>query len=131
MIWIVLALVLAMTIYVIRKYSMRFFEFLHENVGDEKFRYTIEMYMRSVRSRSEAEALESMNSAIGIMMANFRRRISKYASLNAGNDDICPICRENMIQGENILTMDCNHYGHEKCMRDWLRGHVRCPICRQ
>lgn len=42
----------------------------------------------------------------------------------------CTICLENIdnIKHKNIITYECNHSFHRKCIQDWEAG--TCPNCR-
>jgi len=45
----------------------------------------------------------------------------------------CYICLENIEKGQNIIILNCNknHFFHSKCIRQWLRQNISCPLCRQ
>ena len=47
--------------------------------------------------------------------------------------DECCICLEGYKPGEVICaakTDACDHVFHEDCVREWLKNHDRCPLCR-
>ncbi len=58
-----------------------------------------------------------------------------------GEDDVCPICQDDLIKGGKKLTycrFNCGKSMHVKCMRIWsdhqksMGEHaVKCPLCRQ
>jgi hypothetical protein len=40
----------------------------------------------------------------------------------------CSICLE--INNNKIIKTDCNHEFHEKCLFEWIKISMTCPICR-
>jgi hypothetical protein len=40
----------------------------------------------------------------------------------------CSICFEEL--GDDVVTTECNHLFHRQCIRNWLREHSSCPLCR-
>ena len=83
---------------------------------------------------------------------NFRRRVNEFiryrrvtANLDerfpdatpdelAGGDDVCIICREEMVAmsagGQRPKKLPCNHCFHLGCLRSWLERQQACPTCR-
>jgi hypothetical protein len=46
----------------------------------------------------------------------------------------CVICLENMESTDNnnpLLTLECSHIFHKKCIDDWLNRTQTCPMCRK
>lgn len=45
-------------------------------------------------------------------------------------DDICPICRESMVE-KNLpcLKTLCSHLFCKQCLTTWLSSNKKCPIC--
>ena len=44
----------------------------------------------------------------------------------------CSICLDDYQRGDTIMTLNCLHYFHESCIREWIlksRGLV-CPVCQ-
>jgi hypothetical protein len=50
---------------------------------------------------------------------------------NTGDMDECPVCLEKYNENEELIELDCHHYYHEKCIKDWLKKNRNCPICRE
>ena len=48
--------------------------------------------------------------------------------LDMEND--CTICVDKIKQGDKMIKLDCEHYYHKKCILNWFRQHMNCPICR-
>ena len=47
-----------------------------------------------------------------------------------GNENICPICKEEFELKMKVMELPCKHYFHEDCLLPWLKMHDSCPICR-
>lgn len=45
----------------------------------------------------------------------------------------CGICIEPLIENiSNVIKLPCNHFFHEKCIKDWIQTNVafpKCPYC--
>jgi hypothetical protein len=41
----------------------------------------------------------------------------------------CPICIETMLKSKHI-NLVCNHKFHTKCIVNWFKEQVTCPLCR-
>ena len=46
------------------------------------------------------------------------------------NNEQCSICLDEFIENETLFQLNCQHYYHEKCLKDWLKKNRNCPICR-
>nr|SVE73472.1 EOG090X03TK [Daphnia atkinsoni] len=46
----------------------------------------------------------------------------------ANTDNVCIICREEMVTGAKKLP--CNHIFHATCLRSWFQRQQTCPTCR-
>ncbi|KAL4494113.1 hypothetical protein ABPG72_016069 [Tetrahymena utriculariae] len=42
----------------------------------------------------------------------------------------CSVCKEEFIEGEQVVKMPCNHIYHNSCLVAWLKMHNSCPTCR-
>ena len=51
------------------------------------------------------------------------------AELNE-NNDVCPICYDEMKDVENISETECKHVFCDNCINMWLKQHNTCPFCR-
>jgi SUMO ligase MMS21 Smc5/6 complex component len=40
----------------------------------------------------------------------------------------CSICLE--VNNNQIIKTACNHEFHEKCLFEWMKISMTCPICR-
>ncbi|XP_038074892.1 E3 ubiquitin-protein ligase synoviolin B-like [Patiria miniata] len=46
----------------------------------------------------------------------------------ASSDNVCIICREEMVTG--CKKLPCNHIFHTSCLRSWFQRQQTCPTCR-
>lgn len=42
----------------------------------------------------------------------------------------CAVCREELVIGDKMQKMPCEHSFHSDCLKPWLDEHNSCPICR-
>ncbi|CAG9322278.1 unnamed protein product [Blepharisma stoltei] len=41
----------------------------------------------------------------------------------------CIICLEEFIRGDILMVMTCEHFYHSSCLKKWLQGSKKCPLC--
>ncbi|KAH9393356.1 E3 ubiquitin-protein ligase synoviolin [Tyrophagus putrescentiae] len=46
------------------------------------------------------------------------------------SDNVCIICRENMLGNGTCKKLPCNHIFHVTCLRSWFQRQQTCPTCR-
>lgn len=44
--------------------------------------------------------------------------------------DVCPICQNEIAQGDEIRILSCLHVVCKGCLNQWYPEHHSCPICR-
>lgn len=59
----------------------------------------------------------------------FTRYPNATAEELAAGDNVCIICREEMVAG-NCKKLPCNHIFHASCLRSWFQRQQTCPTCR-
>jgi hypothetical protein len=47
-----------------------------------------------------------------------------------GKGTQCAVCREDLVVGDKLQQMPCNHLFHPPCLAPWLEENNSCPICR-
>lgn len=57
-------------------------------------------------------------------------KVEKYKNNDNFKIKDCSICLEDYEDGENILYLECGHYYHEKCSKNWFKDGNTCPLCR-
>ena len=48
----------------------------------------------------------------------------------ASVDNVCIICREEMVGNGTAKKLPCNHIFHVSCLRSWFQRQQTCPTCR-
>ena len=43
----------------------------------------------------------------------------------------CCICQEDYADGEDMGRVECGHYFHTACIKQWLVIKNTCPICKK
>lgn len=46
------------------------------------------------------------------------------------DDTSCAICRENLLDGDELLILPCQCLFHKECISQWLTTSASCPLCR-
>lgn len=44
---------------------------------------------------------------------------------------VCPICLDDMLQGQRVCILPCKHEMHTHCAWPWLIRQPSCPVCRR
>ena len=54
-----------------------------------------------------------------------------YSDNSPNESDKCSICLETFqdVSGNIIVTVNCNHYFHRECLREWFKRRLTCPYC--
>ena len=42
----------------------------------------------------------------------------------------CPICLDNLLLTQALLFLNCGHFFHFPCIREWVVRNHTCPVCR-
>ncbi|TNV77249.1 hypothetical protein FGO68_gene2350 [Halteria grandinella] len=45
----------------------------------------------------------------------------------------CSICLQEYVQSDELAELNCDerHCFHSKCLEDWLRHKLECPLCKR
>ncbi|XXG52038.1 hypothetical protein AAC387_Pa03g0459 [Persea americana] len=87
-------------------------------------------------SYEELLALEdrigNVNTGLGEEVVNKNLKHSKCVlSTEKGvPKDSCSICQEEYLEEDEAGTLDCGHYFHVACIKQWLGCKNICPICK-
>ena len=46
------------------------------------------------------------------------------------NENVCPICLDELMETNENLSLDCQHEYHQSCITEWLTRNASCPKCR-
>lgn len=89
-------------------------------------------------SYEELLALEEQigNVSTGLSEAEIFWRIKWYRhitflSSSPKEEDICGICLDEYIEGQDIGELDCCHKFHHDCIKKWLMQKNTCPMCKR
>ncbi|MEW5299628.1 MAG: hypothetical protein WDW36_002623 [Sanguina aurantia] len=47
-----------------------------------------------------------------------------------GKGTACPVCTDELAEGEEVQVLPCKHVFHPPCLAPWLLQHNSCPMCR-
>nr|KJB21639.1 hypothetical protein B456_004G005700 [Gossypium raimondii] len=94
------------------------------------------MYLHStiqallVESEINQETL--MSRALAESRSEFERINNgmKKLKVEAGDEEKCMICLEEVEVGFEASQMPCSHVFHDDCIKKWLQQSYYCPICR-
>ena len=42
----------------------------------------------------------------------------------------CAICIDKLKGGQMVKSLACTHKFHSKCINDWLKVKLKCPLCK-
>ncbi|OMH81311.1 E3 ubiquitin-protein ligase HRD1 [Zancudomyces culisetae] len=51
--------------------------------------------------------------------------------INGLRDKVCIICREDVQEPDRVKKLNCGHYFHYNCLKNWLSRQQSCPTCRR
>jgi E3 ubiquitin-protein ligase AIP2 len=58
--------------------------------------------------------------------------IRENAEKNGGKegDASCPVCMQDLFDGDTVVVLPCKHGMHPECIGPWLEQTNSCPTCR-
>ncbi|MBA0644872.1 hypothetical protein Goklo_013045 [Gossypium klotzschianum] len=77
-------------------------------------------------SRSEFERIN--NGMVAATESSIKEMIEKV-KVEAGDEEKCMICLEEVEVGFEASQMPCSHVFHDDCIKKWLQQSHYCPIC--
>ncbi|KAK1315681.1 E3 ubiquitin ligase BIG BROTHER [Acorus calamus] len=54
----------------------------------------------------------------------------RYDGSGADEEEVCPVCLQSLVVGEDIQRTTCGHLFHGECIFRWLERSRTCPVCR-
>ena len=46
-------------------------------------------------------------------------------------EDCCSVCKEDYVDGDEVVTTGCKHLFHACCLAKWVKTKKTCPNCRE
>ncbi|PWA52958.1 Zinc finger, RING/FYVE/PHD-type [Artemisia annua] len=46
-------------------------------------------------------------------------------------EEVCAICLKDFKLNEELSVLNCRHYYHGSCIKEWLTWKNQCPLCRK
>jgi hypothetical protein len=56
--------------------------------------------------------------------------IGAFKFEDKGTDANCAICMDKLKGGQMVKGLQCMHKFHSKCINDWLKIKLKCPLCK-
>ena len=56
---------------------------------------------------------------------------NRIFDINKDNFKSCSVCLENFKDKETVSCLDCGHYFHSNCIKEWGCYKQSCPNCRK
>lgn len=69
-------------------------------------------------------------SKINLERLNINFEVEKYDENIEYTPEICVICLDIYCENQNILKLECNHFFHENCIKEWFEKKSICPYCK-
>ncbi len=69
-----------------------------------------------------------------IKRCKYKEKWAKRDCLTCEKGEICSICLEDVVDYSELDILgklDCGHYFHSKCIKEWLNRANTCPFCRK
>ena len=53
--------------------------------------------------------------------------------MGSGLSDQCPICLQDYTPSDEVAELNCDdrHCFHSRCLEDWLKHKLECPLCKR
>merc|ERR1711964_53937 len=81
-------------------------------------------------SSSASDSQASEQGRHGLSESRINNLLTKVLKKDA--NDKCTICLEALEKDERVRVLGCGHIFHKFCgIRQWLKSHRTCPICKQ
>ncbi|MBA0736017.1 hypothetical protein Gogos_009611, partial [Gossypium gossypioides] len=92
-----------------------------------------EINQETLMTRALAEStseLESINDGMVAATESSIKEMLKGVKVEAGDEEDCMICLEELKVGFEAFRMPSSHAFHGDCIEKWLMQSHYCPICR-
>jgi hypothetical protein len=84
--------------------------------------------LSSLNNNPMVDRIPYMNAVKGLNKKNYKDVQEKNKSM-----DECVICMEQYKDDDEIAELKCSekHYFHSKCLEEWLKSKLECPLCKR
>ncbi|KAM1050506.1 hypothetical protein ACFX13_032966 [Malus domestica] len=85
------------------------------------------------RLLTEAVVRESLDQAVFRPMPATKASVealNKFVFDGSSCDQLCVVCLEKMLSGDQVTCLPCSHIFHGDCIIQWLNSGHTCPVCR-
>ena len=59
-----------------------------------------------------------------------KTKLEKYKRNDKFKEKECAICLDSYMEDEIIIYLECGHYYHNECSKQWFKEGKNCPLCR-
>lgn len=59
-----------------------------------------------------------------------KNKLEKYKESGKFKEKECSICLDSYMEDEIIIYLECGHYYHNECSKQWFKDGKTCPLCR-
>lgn len=100
----------------------------HRNVSLEENINTNSDRITSLIENSFEEYMDNNNTIDPDEYQNVINQLKTSLTTKRSN---CPICMESLNKKTKIYNLECKHEFHMKCLSEWLKHNISCPVCRE
>lgn len=75
-------------------------------------------------------ANETQGHADADFLSSLAPKAATQADLREFGDELC-FCMVDYEIGDKVVTTPCGHHYHEECLKKWLEGSTKCPVCNK
>ncbi len=80
-------------------------------------------------SEAVAEAKKKKKKRITVTL---KAHYHSASSIAHSHEDtfVCPICLVDVVRGDRVVRLECDHLFHVGCISSWISRKAQCPACR-
>ncbi|WAO97028.1 RING-type domain-containing protein [Fusarium falciforme] len=94
-------------------------------------RRDVESAKGTSRESIDAQTLNEANPSQKYKQVDGFNRQATCASAQSSSAEVCVICLEVLVDGDNVRRLKCKHLFHMSCIDSWFqKHHVDCPLCK-
>ncbi len=86
-------------------------------------------------SKEEDASIQSLAVTGGLVVLYTANNLSESSRdqlfTMVGDESLCAICIDPLVDGSSVRILPCNHCFHEHCLGPWVKTKANCPSCRR